>query len=169
MSGLVPILGCLLAMLAGWILYTASFPWPHILLVKVLVVQLCPTLCDPMDYSPPGSSVHGLLQARTVEQVFVPSCRGSSLPRDRIHISYVSCMAGRFFTVSVTREAHIILLKHLNFTAVGAEYLVLYPLRFFVWSLQSTHTKGRWVGERTIFTTSLLFTLPKKGGQWALG
>ena len=36
---------------------------------KVLVAQLCPTLCDPMDYSPPGSSVHGILQARILEWV----------------------------------------------------------------------------------------------------
>ena len=132
--------------------------------VKVLGVQLCPALCDPMDYSPPGSSVRGLFQARTLEQVAVPSCRGSSRPRDRIHISYVSCMAGKFFTVWATREAYIILLKHLNFTAVGAEYCALYPLKFFVWTMQSRHTQGRWTGER-----SLLFTFPKKEGKWALG
>ena len=35
--------------------------------VKVLVSQLCPTLCDPMDYSPPGSSAHGIFQARILE------------------------------------------------------------------------------------------------------
>ena len=46
-------------------------------------LQLCPTLCDPMDYSPPGSSVHGILQARILMWVAVPSCRGSSPPRDQ--------------------------------------------------------------------------------------
>ena len=51
--------------------------------VCVLVAQLCPTLCDPMDYSPPGSSVQGLLQARILEWVAVPSSRGSSRPRDQ--------------------------------------------------------------------------------------
>ena len=59
--------------------------------VKVLVAQLCPTLWDPMDCSPLGSSVHGILQARILEGVAVPSSRGSSPPRDRIHVSYVSC------------------------------------------------------------------------------
>ena len=43
-----------------------------------LVTQSCPTLCDPMDYSPPGSSVHGILQARIVEWVAISPSRGSS-------------------------------------------------------------------------------------------
>jgi len=64
--------------------------------VKVLVVQLSPTLCNPMDYSPPGSSVHGILQTRILEWVAVPFSRGFSRPRDR---TQVSCIAGRFFTV----------------------------------------------------------------------
>ena len=45
-------------------------------------VQSCLTLCDPMDHSPPGSSVHGILQARILEWVALPSSRGSSWPRD---------------------------------------------------------------------------------------
>ena len=44
--------------------------------------QLCLILCDPMDYSPPGSSVHGILQARTLEWVAIPFSRGSSWPMD---------------------------------------------------------------------------------------
>ena len=55
-------------------------------------LQLCPTLCDPMDYSPPGSSVHGNSPGKNTEWVAMPSSRGSSSPRDRTHISYVSCM-----------------------------------------------------------------------------
>ena len=54
------------------------------------------TLCDPMDCSPPGSFVHGIFQARMLEWVFMPSSRGSSRPRDRIHVSYT---AGRFFII----------------------------------------------------------------------
>ena len=72
--------------------------------VTVLVSQLCPTPCDPMGYNLPGSSVHGTLQARILEQVAIPFSRVSSQPRDRTHIF---CIAGRFFTISVTREAHI--------------------------------------------------------------
>ena len=52
-------------------------------------LQSCLTLCNPIDCSPPGSSVHGILQARTLEWVAMPSSRGSSWPRDWICISYV--------------------------------------------------------------------------------
>ena len=46
------------------------------------LLQLCPTLWDPMDHSPQASSVHEILQARILEWVVMPSSRGSSLPRD---------------------------------------------------------------------------------------
>ena len=54
-------------------------------------LQSCLTPCDPMDCSPSGSSVHGILQARTLEWVAMPSSRGSSRPRDQSHGSYLSC------------------------------------------------------------------------------
>ena len=50
-------------------------------------------LCNPMDLSPPGSYVHGILQARSLEWVAMPSSRGSPLTRDRTHISWDSCIA----------------------------------------------------------------------------
>ena len=59
------------------------------------VTQSCPTLRDLMDYSLPGSSVHGISQARIPEWVAIPSSRGSSPPRDQTRIS---CIVGRFFT-----------------------------------------------------------------------
>ena len=64
--------------------------------VKVLAAQPCPTLCDPIDCSPPGSSIHGILQARILEWVVVTFSRGSSQPRDQ---TWVSCIAARFFTI----------------------------------------------------------------------
>ena len=67
-----------------------------------LVAQSCLTLCDPVDCSLPGSSVHGILQARIVEWVDMPSSRGSSQPRDPTCISCVSCITGGFFTTSAT-------------------------------------------------------------------
>ena len=72
-------------------------------LVCVLVAQSCPTLWDPMDCSPPGSSVHGIFQARILESVAIPSSNGSSWPRDWIQ---VSCIAGELFAVWAAREAH---------------------------------------------------------------
>ena len=55
-------------------------------------LELCPALCDPMDHSPPDSSVHGILQARILEWVVMHSSRESSWARDRTQISYVSCI-----------------------------------------------------------------------------
>ena len=60
-----------------------------------LVAKLCPTLCNSMDCSPPGSSVHGISQARILEWVASSFSRGSSQPRNRTH---VSSSAGRLFT-----------------------------------------------------------------------
>ena len=54
------------------------------------IAQSGPNLCDPMDCGPPGSSVHGILQARIPEWVSISSSRGSSPPRDRISMSLVS-------------------------------------------------------------------------------
>ena len=56
------------------------------------LLQLCLTLFDHMDYNPPGSSVHEVLQARILEWVAISSSRGSSRPGDRTHISYVFCI-----------------------------------------------------------------------------
>ena len=64
--------------------------------VKALVTQWCLTLCDPMDCSPPGSSVHGILQARILEWIAMPSSRGSSQPKDRTQVSRI---VGGFFTI----------------------------------------------------------------------
>ena len=67
------------------------------------VTQSCPTLCDPMDYSLPRSSIHGIFQARVLEWVAISFSRGSSRPRDQIRVSH---SVGRcFFTFWVTREA----------------------------------------------------------------
>ena len=60
--------------------------------VKVLVAQSCPTLCNPMDYSPPGSSVHGISQARILECVPLPSSvdlPDLSFSRDPTHVSCI--------------------------------------------------------------------------------
>ena len=57
-----------------------------------LVAQSCPALCNTMDCSLPGSSVHEILQARILEWVAMPSFRGSSWSRDQTHVSYISCI-----------------------------------------------------------------------------
>ena len=68
---------------------------------KLLVAKSCPIPCDPMDCSLPGSSVHGISQARILEWVAMPSSKWSSWPRDQTR---VSCTAGRFLTIWATSE-----------------------------------------------------------------
>ena len=65
------------------------------------LLQSCLTLCDRMDSSPPDSSVHRILQAKIVEWAAMPSYRESSWSRDQTHISWVSCIAGVFFTTEL--------------------------------------------------------------------
>ena len=65
------------------------------------VAQSCPTLCDPMDCSLPGSSVHGIFQARILEWVAISFSRRSSQPGDWNQVSHI---AGRRFTVWTTGE-----------------------------------------------------------------
>ena len=69
--------------------------------LSVLVAELCPTLCDPLDCSPPSFSTHGILQARTLKWVAIPFSKRSSWPRDQ---TWASCIAVRFFTVWAIRE-----------------------------------------------------------------
>ena len=81
-----------------WYLWSSVLP-P---LQCVLVAQSCPTLCNPMYCSPPGSSIPGIFQARIPEWVAISFSRGSSWPRDQTQISHI---ADRFFTLWATKEA----------------------------------------------------------------
>ena len=65
------------------------------------VSQSCPALCYPLDCSPPGSSIHGIFQARVLEWVAISFSRGSSRPRDWTQVSRI---VGRCFTIWATRE-----------------------------------------------------------------
>ena len=86
-----------------WILYhwatreVPSYAWKE---SESEVTHSYPTLCDPMDCSLPGSSIHGIFQARVLEWVAIAFSRGSSGPTDR---TWVSCIVGRCFTVWTTR------------------------------------------------------------------
>ena len=71
--------------------------------VCVWVAQLCQTICHPMDYSLPGFSVHGILQARILEWIAIPFSRGTSHLRDW---TLVSCITGWFFTIWATGKSY---------------------------------------------------------------
>ena len=73
--------------------------------------QSCPTLCDPMDCSPSGSSVHGVFQETILEWVAISSSRGSSRPKDWTCISLASCIGGRILYHRDTCEAPELLLS----------------------------------------------------------
>ena len=77
--------------------------------VCVKSFQWCLTLCDPIDCSPSGSSIHGILQARRLEWVAMPSSRGSSRTRDRTHVSFIT---GGLSTTQSLRKPGKPLTKH---------------------------------------------------------
>ena len=79
----------------------------HMKNVKVSVTQLCPTLCSPMDCSLPGSSVHGILQARILERVPIPFSSRSSWHRDQTRVSRIT---GRYLPSEPPRKSNLYLL-----------------------------------------------------------
>ena len=80
-------------------------------LLCVFATQLCPTLCDPMSCSLPGSSVHRILQARILQGVAISFSRGSSQPRDQ---TQVSCIAGSFQEKPIKFSPTIFILSKVN-------------------------------------------------------
>ena len=86
---------------SGQTYFTRPWKAPSIITLCVWVSQSCPTLCDPMNCSPPVCSVHEVLQARILEWVAIPFSRGSSQPRDW---TWVSCISCRFFTLWTIRK-----------------------------------------------------------------
>ena len=105
--------------------------------VKVFFAQPCLTLCDHVDCSSPGPSVHGILQARILEWLAIPFSRGSSQPRDR---TWVSCIAGRFFIIWATNQ-EMILKTHCRiqaFTRDGSRWSALQASLFFLIGIDDT-------------------------------
>ena len=90
--------------------FFSMYPPPHfpsplafnLLCVCAQLLQSCPTLCNFMGLSPPGSSVHGILQGRILEWVAMPSSKGPSLPRDGTRTLMSLALADGFFTTSIS-------------------------------------------------------------------
>ena len=99
--------------LFSYLLLPWTFLFLFIFLLKYVCaksLQLCPSLCDPMDCSSPGSSVYGILQARILEWVVMPSFRGSSQPRDWTRTSCGWLLHCRWILYYwATRKAFIVL------------------------------------------------------------
>ena len=94
LSGWTELWMCLLCVIMGVNVFMCNYVYVY-----------GPTLFGPMDYSLPGSSVFGILQARMLVWVAIPFSRGSSRPTDQ---TWVSCIAGEFFTIWATREARLL-------------------------------------------------------------
>ena len=106
--------------------------------VKVVAAQSCPSLCNPVDCGPPGSSVHGIPQARVLEWGAIPFSRGSSQPRDWTQIS---CIAGRlgmdFIKIIIQQEGYI----QYN-TWMKTSFQLIWAINFlifFFWMKKANH------------------------------
>ena len=97
-------------LLSQWCYLTiSSMSSPTCVYVKSF--HLHPTLCNAMDYSPQASLSMGILQARILKWVAMPSSRGSCQPRDRTHVSMSPALTGRFLTTSATWKTLWVLLE----------------------------------------------------------
>jgi len=114
------------------------------------------TLCDPMDYSFPSSSVHGILQARIQEWVSMSSSRGSSQPRDRTHGSWVFCIAGKSLLVSHWRSPEKRYIVSVNCTIMVIGVRGGRKTRRILW-LDVRRSRSR--GARVLSVSSLCWSL----------
>ena len=90
------------------------------------LARLCPVFCGPMGYSWPGSSVHGIFRASVPEWVRISYSRGSSWPRDRTCVSWVSCTGRQILYHCTTRKA----LNQLNFFFFLKDRFVLTKINY---------------------------------------
>ena len=102
------------------------------------VTQSCPTLCNPVDCSPPGSSVHGILQARILEWVAISFSRGSSQPRDQTQVSRIG---GRRLTSEPPRKPHKFCQK--NTLVIANTLFQQHKRRLYTWTSPMVSTKIR--------------------------
>ena len=130
--------------------------------------QSCPTLCNPMDCSPPGSSVLGILLARILEWVTMPSSRGSSCPQDRTWVFMSTALVGGFFTTNSTWEAPIpFYLSHIQWT--DSYLLLVYTsLAYAISFWDQPQRKGNdWVFARKVDRMNLMSCMPQEG-HWVI-
>ena len=125
--------------------------------VRAQLLQSCPTLCNPMGCSPPGSSVHGVSQARILEWIAVPFSRVSSSPRDWTLVSWYMILSipysswGPFIHLSVAqRDGNFSPFPFLSFTVFAS--LIFFP------HISGSHTRVL----SSEISASLLATTPKR-------
>ena len=152
-------------------------PWSYRKL-QVVHAQSCPTLCDPLNCSLPGSSIHGILQARILEWVAISFSRGSSWPRDSTCISCSSCIGNKILYHWATWEAQIFIsimsvifpdpLREVQFYLYCILYLDYTPV--FYGGIAQVHTASS--GQNKDLNTSLSGSQPQDInhlGTWLKG
>ena len=122
--------------------------------------QLRPVLCDAMDYSLPGSSVHGIFQARKLQSVAISFFRGSSQPRAWIHISCISCIGRWILYHWATGEANM-LMRILTFFRL-CSILVFWPGIEPVTPALETWILNQWLFWRASSLKNLIASFPEK-------
>ena len=118
--------------------------------------QLCLTLCDPMDCSPPGSSVHEIFQARILEWVAISSSRGSSWPRNETH---VSCIGRHIYHWTIWKAS------------LSAYRVIVYDSPSYVsffFSTREIESCRLWVESVTFFYCYKIFPLQIAPVSWVL-
>ena len=128
----------------------------------VLVAQSCLNLHSPMNSKPPGSSVHGILQARTLECVSMPSSRASSQPWDQ---TQVSCMAGRFLTIWATTEAFTHICTYTQIHTYVNYWDLWCPLQFQT-RVRSLGREDLLEKEMATYSSTLAWRIPMERGVW---
>ena len=103
--------------------------------VLCLVTKLCLTLCDPMDCSPPGSSVLGIFQARILEWVAISSSRGSPWAKNQTHVSFISCIGRWILHHCTTWDAHLLWQPQYSPWGLASAQLASLPLTLARWLL----------------------------------
>ena len=119
---------------------------PHCISHTFYSVWVCSrsVICDPLDYSQIGSSVHGVLQARMLEWVAISFSKGSSQPRNWMHVSCVSFIAGGFFTQWTSREEPVAVLSAPKWSHCSG-------LGGFAWLRHSLSLEHWWTASLSIF------------------
>ena len=112
--------------------------------------QSCLTLCDPMNCSPPGSSVHGIFQARILEWITISYSRSSSQPRDRTCISCLSC-TGRWI-LNHWEESHWITWEALLKADIWIQIILCWPESSFgFFYMMSQKNPNKFFGQLNTF------------------
>ena len=116
------------------------------IVVNSEVAQSCPTFCDPMDCSLPGSFIHGLFQARELEWVAISFSRGSSWPKD---LTCISCIGRQILYHWATREALLLTFSILNSRPCvdWDPHLFCALTHYYLWALFMAYDPHEWTGE----------------------